>query len=261
MRNLPEGAVFADLLIRIEQDDPNFVHINEGNLARFGLDAQAEIVGFNADGFMSFTFHYRDADAGLYTNRYSGGSGWVTFARGSARQFEDLRRNYSDMKIALLDYAGNVISVSAQFTLPNDFLWLTYDHQTRAVSVRVRTTSSPWRFIFLPHTIVMIITIALFSIGLEIVIGLFFQFFRKKLLLIFCVNLGTQMAMWVVYLRFMWLWPPLLAILLLEVVIYVTEFVIYRKSPIMADESTRKLLLYTVIANTVSLVLGILVFW
>ena len=61
--NLPENVVFADILIKIDENDPNFTVVNEGNLALFGLDAQAGIVGFNNNGFMSFTFHYLNAAA------------------------------------------------------------------------------------------------------------------------------------------------------------------------------------------------------
>jgi len=264
VRNLPEDAIFADILIRIGEVDPNFIGVNKNNLSLFGLSAQAEIVGFNANGFMSFTFHYRDAVAEIYTDEHK-----VVFARGEwfrelEGQFGDLRRNYSDMKIALLDYAGNVISVSDQFTLPRElergmpvtFRGLSYDHQTGEVRVFAHVNSLAMAF-----RIIFIVVIVLLSIGIEVVTGLFFRFSRRKLGLILCVNMGTQTAMWIAYFGFMWQLPHIVAVIILEVCIYVTEFVVYRKSSIMADESTHRILLYTVIANTTSLVLGIVVFW
>jgi len=272
LRNLPENAVFADILIEIGEGDPNFIHVNEGNLARFGLYAQAEIVGLNVDGFMSFTFHYRDAAAEIYIDEHRvrlAGRGRVAFGRGEGHrgfgeQLADLRRNYRDMKIVLLDYAGNVISVSDQFTLPEErqegmlvnLHGLDYDHQTGEVRLRAHVNSFVLFGAFLLVPVIM-----LFSIGIEIVVGRLFGFSGKKLLLILCVNAGTQAAMWLAYFGFMARLPHLVAIIILEMCIYVTEFVVYRKSSIMADESTRKILLYTIIANTLSLILGVIVFW
>lgn len=270
--NLPREAVYADILIRIDETDANFTHINESNLELFGLSIQSEIVGLNIDGFMSFTFHYRDAAADIYIERETITTiGRVSFGRedGHAawlgRQLQDLRSNYNDMKIVLLGYSGNVISVSEQFSLPREFergVWtdlfsLTYDHQSGEVSFSAWSNS--FRVIFM--TIPLIVVIMAVSISLELVTALFFGFRRKKLELVFGTNLATQAIMWVVYYRFLFHLPHIVAILILEAAIYAAEFYIYRTHKEMADESTSRLLKYTIVANTLSLIVGVLVFW
>jgi len=129
--------------------------VNEYNLALFGLDTSSEIIGFNDGRFRSFTFHYNDAVAVIRTNEDSRGH-FVHFGfretggeTGEFRtQFWDLLENYPNMKIALLDYAGNVISVSARFSLPRPRrgVWITnwadegvsYNHESGMVIVHLR---------------------------------------------------------------------------------------------------------------------------
>jgi hypothetical protein len=152
IENLPENAVFADILIRIDERDPNFTAVNVDNLALFGLDVSAEIVGFNDNGFMSFTFHYIDASAEIYFSE-SRRFFWAQAVRfgfgekeGFRTQFHNLLENYPNMKIALLDYYGNVLSVSSEFSLPSPRrgVWISgswggevvcYNHETGEVTV------------------------------------------------------------------------------------------------------------------------------
>jgi len=210
--NLPENAVFADILIRINERDPNFTAVNEYNLALFGLDA----------------------------------------------------------------HAGNVLSVSAEFSLPSprkgvwisgsaldDVVW--YNHDTSEIEVHLRPVrynylGSILRPIFFDSPILVLGVIALFSVILELAAGLCLGFRRKKLIPIVLANLLTQAV--IAMFSFIWLFHQdfffgnlfsfFLTAMLLTVGIYTAEFLIYRKSPVMKDISTRKILQYTITANTLS---------
>ena len=282
IKNPPRVAVFADILIRINERDLNFTAVNEYNLALFGLNAQSEIVGFNDNGFRSFTFHYRDATSDirlgepiqgrLYENSLA-----VRFGYGEREefrtQFRDLLENYSDMKIALLDYAGNVISVSARFSLPSPRrgvsitgAWLGeevfYNHMTGEITVNIGELRYNYlgniiRPILYRSPLLVLSVIALFSVVLEIVTGICFGFRGKKMVLIVFANLLT-LAFVVMFILWLHHWGFgnedlfFLMLMLLIVVTYTAKILLYRISPIMKDISTRKTLQYSIIANTIS---------
>ena len=263
LRRVPAGAAFADILIKIDESDPNFTYVNEGNLELLGLSVDAEIVGFNADGFMSFTFHYNDAFSDIRIRREQHHNLQVRFAAREGRadfnsaQFQDLRNNYRDMKIVFLDNEGNIVHISREFTLPaprTHLIGLTYEYRAEE-EVRIDIRSSAI------GEIILIWAIVVLSIALEFGLGLVFGFRGKQLLIILLANVTTQVLMWVIYFNFMMQLPHITAVIILEAAIYPAEFLIYRKSPHMEKESTLKLLIYTILANTLSLAVGIAVFW
>ena len=258
--NPPENAVFVDILIKIDDADSNFTPVNEHNLDLFGLSVQAEIVGLSVNGFMSFTFHYNDAAADIEILE----QGSITFGRGDGRsvwqQYNDLRTIYSDMKIALLDYEGNVVAISEPFNITDKaWVWfdglVRYNHQSGEVNV-MRSFNL---FVFIGFLFRIIIPIVILTIIIEAITGIFFfGRHRKKIGLIVIVNAITQAAMWTAY--FILPLPYIVSIIILETIIYISEFITYRKSKVMADESTRKILIYTIIANTLSLLVGLAIF-
>ena len=181
------------------------------------------------------------------------------------------------MKIALLDYAGNVISVSTQFSLPSprrgvyvSGAWggeeMRYDHMTGEVIVHL----GEWRYNYLgsilrpilhDSPVLVLGAIALFSVILELVAALCFGFRGKKLIPIVPANLVTLsiIAAFIVWL-FRWDFRIpfsigavlFLMVTLLIVVTYTAKFLIYRKSPVMKDIDTRKITRYAIAANTLS---------
>jgi len=298
--NSPENAVFADILIRINERDPNFTAVNEDNLALFGLDTHAEIVGFNDNGFMSFTFHYIDASAEIYLSKsrmginvHFDGSGEFHFVNSSREvhfgfgekagfrtQFHDLHENYQNMKIALLDYSGNVLSVSAEFSLPDQRrgVWISgsfgggmvwYNHENGEITVdwqQVRynylgNILHPIIFAFDPPILFLTAlgAMVLFLMILELVVGLCFGFRGKNLIRIVPTSLITLFFIVAFYFSFYLLayfgvLVFFLTVILLIAATYRIKFSIYRDSPAMKDIiSPRRILQHTITANTVSL--------
>ena len=94
----------------------------------------------------------------------------------------------------------------------------------------------------------------LMSIGTEVLVSLLFGFRGKRLLIILITNTCTQIIMRLLYLVLPFTY--LIETIILEIMVYVTEFLIYKKC--FKQEGVAKIVCYTVIANTLSLLLGIL---
>jgi hypothetical protein len=90
------------------------------------------------------------------------------------------------------------------------------------------------------------------SIGLELLVALVFQIRRGKRF-IFVVNLISQTFMRVAYYGLIALsFPHLVVIIALEAIVFSTEFLVYRNSSALENETRTKLLVYTIAANTLS---------
>lgn len=167
-------------------------------------------------------------------------------------QYEDLRENYSDIKIALLDKDFNIIVVSEATRIPKENRAILFsgmiDYDVSNDSFHADTMISPYFILFS-------ISIMLVSIGTESIIALLFGFKGKRLLSILTVNVCSQIIMRVLYVVLPLTY--LIETVILEVLVYGTEFLIYRKR--FEQISTTKIAIYTVIANTASLSLGILI--
>ena len=269
LSNLPIGVAFADVLIQISPEDPKYTPVNTQNLEQTGLSPESEIILFDANGFQSFTFHYKKAASSIEVyGQYNGqriepdkGFGYVEFCKGTEyrefyTQYEDLRKNYRTIKLAFLDKNGTIISVSEKFDLPkmnNYHVFLGhiyYDYQTGDINIGIY--DNPW-FILINGFFIIFFTAL--SVGIEAITALFFHFRREKMALVVIVNLITQALMRIAYMLLAILsFPHLLSIILLEACVYSAEYMVYRKSRVMADESTKKILIYTITSNTLSLI-------
>ncbi|MCL2200749.1 MAG: hypothetical protein FWB75_02195 [Oscillospiraceae bacterium] len=281
IENPPENAVFADILIRINERDPNFTDVNEDNLVLFGLDNQAGIVGFNDGGFRSFTFHYNGASSEIHLSESSWRYYFVHFGIEVEGQFQNLLENYSDMKIALLDYAGDVISVSASFSLPRPrrgvfvSIWVgpevSYNHETGDVAVHL----FPVRYNYLRSILrpalhrspfLVLSAVTLLSVVLELAAGLCFGFRKKILLRTVLASLVTQafiVAFTAISVREDFVDARLLIFLIVPALVVgasVAEHFFYRRSSAMKNIGPQKILRYTIAANSLGFAFLVLFF-
>lgn len=58
---IPENAKYIDLLLPISVSDANYTDFNSTNGEKFSISAESEIVKYNVDGYMSYSFHINDA--------------------------------------------------------------------------------------------------------------------------------------------------------------------------------------------------------
>lgn len=104
---IPKNSVYIDLLMPIPTDNEAYTEINQTNADIYGFSNDSEIIKYNKDGFVSYTFHIVDASSDLTI------SADMNFnERGAKYDFEYCRKNFKEIKFAYLDADGNIISVS-----------------------------------------------------------------------------------------------------------------------------------------------------
>ena len=259
LANIPDNAVYADLLIKISQDDSNFIDFQSNDYAEL-ISESSEIVTYSQDGYYSFTFHYKNSKSNIKIEEYYNDLDCVKFCMDLEyneylTQYESLLNNYNDVKIALLDKDFNIITVSNAAKLPKENVMynfydkINYDFTDNKIDFYISKS-----YFFLVFGGIFLIGIMLMSIGTEVLVSLLFGFRGKRLLIILITNTCTQIIMRLLYLVLPFTY--LIETIILEIMVYVTEFLIYKKC--FKQEGVAKIVCYTVIANTLSLLLGIL---
>lgn len=258
LSNLPDDAVYVDLLVKINQDDPNFVDFQSNNYSD-SVSKSSEIVSYSDGSFYSFTFHYKNSKSNIKIEHYYDDLYYVDFCNGLnyqdyLTQYESLRNHYRDVKVALLDKDFNIIVVSESIQLPkenNVFVFdgeICFDFNTNSLDFDTRI--NPYFVVFGGFFSILIM---LMSIGTETVISLLFGFRGQQTLTILIVNICSQIIMRLLYLVLPFTY--LIETIILEVCVYTAEFFIYKKY--FKGTSVIKLVGYTLTANTLSLLLGI----
>lgn len=258
LSNLPDDAVYVDLLVKINQDDPNFVDFQSNNYSD-SVSKSSEIVSYSEGGFYSFTFHYKNSKSNIKIESYYDNLDYVDFCNGLEyqdylTQYESLRNHYRDVKVALLDKEFNIIVVSEAIQLPkenNAFVFdgeICFDFNTNSLDFDTRI--NPYFVVFGGFFSILVM---LMSIGTETLISLLFGFRGRQTLTILIVNICSQIIMRLLYLVLPFTY--LIETIILEVCVYTAEFFIYKKY--FKGTSVIKLVGYTLTANTLSLLLGI----
>ena len=258
LSNLPDDAVYVDLLVKINQDDPNFVDFQSNNYSD-SVSKSSEIVSYSDGSFYSFTFHYKNSKSNIKIEPYYDDLYYVDFCNGLdyqdyLTQYESLRNHYRDVKVALLDKDFNIIVVSESIQLPKENNALVFDGEIyfdfNTNSLDFDTRINPYFVVFGGFFSILIM---LMSIGTETVISLLFGFRGRQTLTILIVNICSQIIMRLLYLVLPFTY--LIETIILEVCVYTAEFFIYKKY--FKGTSVIKLVGYTLTANTLSLLLGI----
>lgn len=254
LSDLPEGTAYVDLLIKIDQTHKNYV---EYVPAPDGPDAHV-LADYSEDGFRSFTYHYRDAVSHIAPRPYYDGYLCVDFAdntNGSGlTQYEDLCKNYRDIKLVLLDSDMNILQVSGKTRLPALDGIVFFDGLVlyNAAEDHFRASTSVSVYYLFASLVVAVLVMAL-SVVTELLVAWLFRFRGAKLRLVLTTNLCTQLGMRLLYLLLPFSY--LLETVLLELLVYAGEFLIYKKK--WQELKPGKIALYTAVANTASLLLGI----
>lgn len=257
--NLPQEAVYADLLIKMDKTDPNYVDFQSNAYADDAQDVE-ELVNYSKGNYRSFTFHYKNAKSNMQLKQdIYDDYRYVKFCDDSEymaylTQYEDLRSHYNDIKLAVLDKDFHILFVTEATQLPKEnnlvvFGGIMY-YDAANNSFEFDTWINIYFFVFGGFFSIFILFL---SIGIEVVVSLFFDFKGKQIGWIAIINACTQIVMRLLYLVLPFTY--LIETIMLEVLVYGGEFLIYRKC--IKDATTTKIALYTVVANTVSLLIGI----
>lgn len=262
LTNLPEGAEYVDLLIRLPETDEMYVALNSGNIPdQFAQDAQ--ILSYCEDDYRSYTYHYRDA---LSMIRILG-KGYVRYFTDSETswnethiRFDHAREiiNRGRVKLAILDARGGILQISRPLDLNavNKFSYnlgeFYYDCATGDFSAEAIEDNMLKPF---SRYVVSAVFGVLLTCLLELMTELLFELKTYRCLIAW-TNVASQILMRITYVL-LYLYTPLgygTITLLLEGLVYLGEFLWYCHK--MKDVPRKKVLGFTVTANSVSWILG-----
>ncbi len=260
LSNLPEDVVYADLLIKIDKNDANYIDFQPNGFANTVSGAK-EIVEYSKDGYRSFTFHYENSKSNIKIEHDNDDLYSVNFCNGLEyeqylTQYEDLCKNYRDIKIALLDKDLNIVCVSASAKIPKEEYFtvfdgnIYYDASKDCFDIDTRVNAFALVFGGLCSIFIMVL-----SIVSEAVVSFLFRYDIKQASTICKVNACSQIIMRLLYIIMPFTY--LIETVILEFLVYCAEFIVYRKR--FKEMSVKRLLFYTVTANTISLLIGVLI--
>ena len=128
--NITDEAEYIELLIKMDENDTHYAPCNEENMKQYSFDKTA-LAKYSTDGFVSFSYHYRDLDTELFTamridRERLDKNGWTSCCftcvkdengelSGNLKAMAELKNSDRVMKVAVLDKSGNIIQVSEQF--------------------------------------------------------------------------------------------------------------------------------------------------
>lgn len=126
--NIPENAVYLDMLVSMEKDDASYTPCNDDNMKAYSFDTKS-IAEYNSEGFVSMSYHYSDVYTVMEIQRIGDGSNarasnaftLTRISDGSLKQNSTIVFNLIEAKrklrIAVLDASGNIIQVSEAFDI------------------------------------------------------------------------------------------------------------------------------------------------
>lgn len=246
LKNLPQGACFADLLVPLTENDEAFCA--DDDLPN-GFTQNTPIVCYSENGYMSYTFHYNQS-----SSQFTIKDSRVTFFEENS-DHDNLFRKGVQLKLAILDSSGNILQISAPFSLDDIGLLNTatggicYDGATQKVEIGQAASGMGT---FLLVTVGGIVV----SVACEVIVGLCFRLKRIKAIIF--VNLISQILMRILFFMLYGtlFFSYVFLVFFLELLVYWAECAVY--SRIELDYSGIKIKKFTLVANVVSLVVGLL---
>lgn len=264
LTNLPEGTVYVDLLILLPETDPQYRELVADNLPD-GFSEDAQIVNYCEDDFRSYTFHYRGALSDIQVDSNQS----VTFFTDSSQIYDNIAYEHQadiesrgKIRLAMLDEKGNILKVSKSLSLQPASLFSyslgVFRYDASADRIAVESNSNTLAVIL--FLIISACGIALTCVT-EWLVALLFDLAHSHGKLIVCTNIVSQLLMrvtqmlllYILFLNDILFYAGM--VFVLEFVVYVCEFLFYRKK--MWYISWKRCLLYTVCANTASALIGL----
>ncbi len=264
----PQGTVYVDILIKLPESDPQYQELVTENVPD-GFPLDAEIICFGENDFRSYTFHYRGARSIIKldsNNRVTifASSTTIYDAENEAYDHMDDVEQRGKVRIAMLDAQGNILQISRPHSIRPSGLF-TYSLGTfyyNAVRDELIVDSHSNMLAVIILTIIGLVGM-IWTCVIERLVALLFDGIKKYIRLIVLTNMVSQFLMRSGQILLLWLLGRFgqaisyfLLVFVLEVVVYLCEYLFYHKK--MPDVPWRKCLEYTVCANTASAVSGLL---
>lgn len=270
--NVPEEAVFLELLIPMSQEDPHYRSFNQSGANETGLTSSAPIVGYmDEGGYISYTFHMENAVSKLKLEKRDGEQdgcypcrfGEGAFA-GSQSHLEYIQRNFKTIKAALLDAEGNILAISHAASIdPGRSGYLSgsimYDCETGQLSPGFYEGNTLGIILMIGMVLLAVpFTLAvraLFSSTVESAVSLAFGIRPRST--VFMVNIISNLTFNLLLILCTGLFriPYLVFVTAGEIVAAAAEYSIYCR--VLKSFSRTRLMAFSVTANLASLVLGL----
>ena len=270
--NVPEEAVYLELLIPMSQDDPYYCSFNQPAADETGLTEEAPIVQYrDGEGYISYSFHMvnavsrmkmqKDGDGNGVAHPLSFGSGAYA---GSETHLQYIQRNFGTIKAALVDREGNVLSVSdAASVKPGRHAYLTgvidYDCAAGRLSPDIYKGARLGSFVvlvlFLLLGMVYLTVRAVLNAVTESAVAFFFRI--RPWPVVFLVNFISN----IIFNLLLFVGTSVLQIPYLifvaagEAGVVYVEYLVYHRRLVSCGQ--RRILIFTITANLTSFLLGI----
>lgn len=242
--NLPEGTAYVDLAVSA----PKKQIIDLAQQPPAGLSKDCPLVQGEYDGYVSYTFRVQGSISNIVPDEQNG----VSFAH------EDEIPKWGKVRLVMADAQGQILKISQPFDIEpkglfeNSLNYFEYDANSDSLQMDTYVISVA-RLLY--------IVISFFGLvltcGVEWLVGLFFRITAANGGTILKTNVCSQIAMRILFLLLYSLIPQyVLVMVLLEILVYIAEFLVYQKY--MYGVSKVKCLWYVFTANTASLLLGLL---
>ena len=257
----PTGAAYVDLLIELPVSDSHYSPLEAQNIPS-SFSENAEILTYcDSDGYRSYTFHYQGAKAQIKLKRdgvphtYFFVDDLMTYDATAYQHARDICSRGS-VKLAILDQEGNLLHVSEKLGLNNGNMFLTNTN-----NYYYTLADGKWVVDTFQYGISMIFewlckaVMIFLNMLLELLVASIFGLYEYRRCIIW-TNIASQLLMRIAYRLLRGLIPTYFVLtLILEVFVYIGEYLVYRRS--FTDVSRRKCLAYTLTANTLTLVFGV----
>lgn len=257
--NLPAGTKYVDMLIKLPENDECYLPLVKDNVPE-GFSMDAPILSYAEKNFRSYTFHYANAKSMIEIDS----DGTVLFFAQNytnvvLHEHEQDIYKRGRIRLAMLDENGNILQVSRTLSIKPKSLFdyqlntFHYDAKEDSLEIDTRFDVGGMLFFLLLSVAGLVLTCLL-----EDWMALPFKLWKQYNELIFKTNLISQVLMRLLHvLLYGWVFAHYAwTVVFLEILVYFGEFLIYRKK--MKDVSLARVLGYTVAANTISLVIGII---
>lgn len=254
--NTNSNAKYTDILIKISKNSKYYTGLNTSNAQEYGFNSSTPIVNYNKDGYMSICFHCNDVSSMPSILQNLDMCKTIELENG----YKPISTMTDSIKIALFDKSGNVLKVSdavsvmptVNDTYPNE---VNYDASSTIPIVNFVPFYKGYAnnaVILLNFFVFAFLIRMAISTTTETLIAIPFKI--RPLWKIVVINIATQILL------FAFISSGRLSynssILIGEIFVFIFEFVAYIF--LFKNISKPKLALYTVIANTISLVIGLI---
>ncbi|MBR0173594.1 MAG: hypothetical protein IJQ21_12490 [Lachnospiraceae bacterium] len=259
LENVPAEATGVDVLVPVSEiPADSYLEEKEDVLAEAGLMPDCGLASYD-DGFVSCLGHYRDVEYDLAFDQ-SGRSVSIGGYLGNGRELFPVLREMPQLKLAVYDKNGDILAVSDAFTTVSSFRYvfkgdLTYDAASGHVDVRMDESIA--YLIFMALVPFILVISALVTVLIELVVGVICS--MRPLSVIVKVTALTNIGMNLLFYLLMATMPdfvPFNWLVILELVVIVVEYLIYIRK--YRQHSKVHVLVYTVIANLASAMIGLL---